>query len=110
MDIPKAMSSFGPDGGIVSTVHEGLTFLRAFLDGTLFPEHYLEEMKQWKGIFFPLQYGHGLMRFKLPRIFSPFKPSPELIGHSGASASFLFHCPDEDLYLADTLNQIKRTK
>ena len=108
MNMPKAMSSFGPDGGIVSTVHESLTFLRAFLDGTLFPEHYLEEMKQWKRIFFPLEYGYGLMRFKLPRIFSPFQASPEFIGHSGASSSFLFYCPDEDLYLTGTLNQVKK--
>jgi CubicO group peptidase (beta-lactamase class C family) len=107
LNMPKAMSSFGPDGGIVSTVHESLAFLRAFLDGTLFPANYLEEMKQWKRIFFPLQYGHGLMRFKLPRIFSPFQASPEFIGHSGASSSFLFYCPDEDLYLAGTLNQVK---
>ena len=107
MSIPKAMSSFGPDGGIISNVQESIIFLKAFLDGTLFPKDYLKEMKQWKRIFSPLQYGYGLMRFKLPRIFSPFRPLPELIGHSGATASFLFYCRDKDLYLAGTLNQIK---
>ncbi len=110
MDIPKAMSSFGPDGGIVSTVYENMIFLRAFLDGTLFSEHYLKEMKHWKKIFFPLEYGYGLMRFILPRIFSPFRPPPEFIGHSGASASFLFYCQDKDLYLAGTLNQMKEQR
>lgn len=107
MDMPKAMTSFGPDGGIVSSAQESIIFLRAFLDGTLFSKRYLEEMQRWRKIFYPLEYGYGLMRFKLPRIFSPFKPTPELIGHSGASSSFLFYCPDKDLYLAGTLNQIK---
>jgi CubicO group peptidase (beta-lactamase class C family) len=107
MNIPKAMSSFGPDGGIVSNVQESILFLRAFFNGVLFPEHYLREMKQWRRIFYPLEYGYGLMRFKLPRFLSPFKPVPELVGHSGATASFLFYCRDKDLYLAGTLNQIK---
>ena len=107
IDMPKAMASFKSDGGIVSNTQESIIFLRAFLDGTLFPKSYLKEMQQWRKIFYPLEYGYGLMRFKLPRIFSPFKPIPELIGHSGASASFLFYCTDKDLYLAGTLNQIK---
>ncbi|MFC1866034.1 serine hydrolase domain-containing protein [Chloroflexota bacterium] len=108
MDMPKAMASFGPDGGIVSNARENIIFLRAFLNGSLFPQSYLQEMQQWRKIFFPLEYGYGLMRFNLPRIFSPFKASPELIGHSDASASFLFYCPQEDVYLAGTLNQIKQ--
>jgi len=107
INIPKAMSSFGPDGGIVSNARESIIFMKAFLGGILFPESYLKEMKQWRKIFFPLEYGYGLMRFKLPRFLSYFKPSPELIGHSGASASFLFYCKDKDLYLAGTLNQLK---
>jgi len=107
MVIPKAMASFGPDGGIVSNTQESIVFLKAFLDGSLFSKDYLQEMKQWRKIFYPLQYGYGIMRFKLPRIMLPFKPIPELIGHSGATASFLFYCEDKDLYLAGTLNQIK---
>lgn len=107
MTILKTMSSFGPDGGIVSNAQESITFIRAFFGGVLFPERYLKEMQQWRKIFFPLEYGYGLMKFKLPRFLSPFKPSPELMGHSGASASFLFYCPDEDIYMAGALNQIK---
>ncbi|MFC2026752.1 serine hydrolase domain-containing protein [Chloroflexota bacterium] len=107
VEIPKAMRSFRSDGGIVSNAKESIIFLRAFLAGKFFPKSYLKEMQQWRKIFYPLEYGYGLMRFKLPRIFSPFKPIPKLIGHSGASASFLFYSQDKDLYLAGTLNQIK---
>ena len=108
MDMPKAMASFRSDGGIVSNARENIIFLKAFLNGSLFSQSYLQEMQQWRKIFSPLEYGYGLMRFNLPRIFSPFKAFPKLIGHSGTSASFLFYCPQEDLYLSGTLNQIKQ--
>ena len=89
MTIPKAMSSFGPDGGIVSNGRESITFIRAFFDGVLFPERYLKEMKQWRKIFFPLEYGYGLMRFKLPRFLSPFKPFPSLSAILDKKAAYL---------------------
>jgi len=101
-----AMTSFGPDGGIVSTANESMIFLKAFFNGKLFPKEYLDEMKDWNKIFFPLQYGIGIARFKLPRIFSPFKPVPKLIGHSGLSGAFAYYCPEKDIYLTGTVNQI----
>jgi hypothetical protein len=64
-------------------------------------------MKRWRKIFFPFQYGLGLMRFQLPKIFSPFSPIPELIGHSGASSAFLFFSDIGQLYIGGTLNQLE---
>ncbi|MBC8509379.1 MAG: serine hydrolase [Chloroflexi bacterium] len=104
--IPLAMTSFGPDGGIVSTTEEMMVFIRAFFRGDLFPPDYFNEMKQWNKIFYPLEYGVGLARFKLPRLFSPFKPMPELLGHSGLSGAFAFYSPDKNVYLTGTVNQI----
>lgn len=106
LPIPLAMISFGPDGGIVSTSSELMTFLKAFFKGDLFPLEYFGEMKRWNKIFFPLEYGVGVSRFKLPRLFSPLKPTPELLGHSGLSGAFAFYCPEKDVYLAGTVNQI----
>ena len=103
-----AMRSFGPDGGLVSNVQDSLRFLRAVMEGDLFENPAtLERMRNWKRIFFPMQYGLGLMRFKLPRILSPFSPTPELVGHSGVSSAFLFYNADARLYVAGTLNQLK---
>ncbi len=104
--IPKAMASFGADGGIVSTAAETMIFLKAFFGGSLFPKEYLEALQAWNRIFFPLQYGVGIARFKWPRIFSPFQPVPELIGHSGLSGAFAFYCPAKEVYLTGTVNQI----
>ena len=67
----------------------------------------LERMKSWKGLFFPHEYGLGLMRFRLPRILSPFSATRDFIGHSGASSAFLFHIDGAQLCMAGTLNQLE---
>jgi CubicO group peptidase (beta-lactamase class C family) len=109
MEIPLAMSSFAPDGGLVSTLAESLRFLRAFFGGELLTKDQLASMmRQWNRIFFPLQYGSGLMRFKLSRLMSPFMAPPELIGHSGSTGSFAFYNPRRDVYLAGTVNQMDK--
>jgi D-alanyl-D-alanine carboxypeptidase len=105
MRIPEAMASFGPDGGIVSTSAESMRFLRAFFEGELFAKEELPALMDWNAIFFPFEYGVGIARFKLPRLFSPFKSVPEFIGHSGLSGAFAFYCPAKAVYLTGTVNQ-----
>jgi len=108
LNVPKAMCSFWSDGAMVSTAKEQILFLKALFGGKIFEEERtLEWMKQWNKVFFPLEYGYGLMRYKLPRVFSPFSPAPEFIGHSGASGSFAFYCPKQDFYLSGTVNQLQ---
>lgn len=106
--IPKAMASVGPDGGIVSTAEELLVFVRALFEGQLFDARLLDDVRDWRRIMFPLESGVGLMRFKVPWIFAPFGPRPELLGHSGLSGAFAFFAPARGVYLAGTVNQIHR--
>ena len=108
LSIPRAMASFGADGGMASTSKELMAFLRAFATGGLFPQAYLKEIQVWNKIFFPLESGIGIHRFKAPWYFSPFKKIPELIGHSGLSGAFAFYAPEIDTYLAGTVNQIHK--
>ena len=105
LDVPQILTSMGPDGGIISTLDEMLTFLRAFMQGRLFKPENTPQMRQWNRLFFPLQYGYGLMRIKLPRWMTLFRVTPELIGHSGASGSFAFYATEPDIYLIGTFNQ-----
>ncbi|MCP4404221.1 MAG: beta-lactamase family protein [bacterium] len=108
LNLPKAMRSFWSDGAIVSTAEEQITLLKELFGGKIFKEeNTLKWMKQWNKIFFPLEYGYGLMRYKLPWFFSPFSQIPEFIGHSGASGSFAFYCPKQDFYLSGTINQLQ---
>jgi len=46
-----------------------------------------------------------MMRFEITWIWALFG-SYELIGHSGFNNSFAFYCPDEEIYLVGTLNQV----
>jgi D-alanyl-D-alanine carboxypeptidase len=108
LDVPLALSSMAPDGGIVSTLADSLRFLQAYFDGDLFNKAHFGRMYQWNALFFPMQYGYGLMRFKLPRWMTLFRNTPELIGHSGSSGSFAFYAPSEKLYIAGTFNQIDK--
>jgi CubicO group peptidase (beta-lactamase class C family) len=107
LNIPQYFSTSLTDGGVVSTVNENLSFLRAFFEGGLFDPKYLDRMMgRWNPLFFPLQYGYGMMRFTLPRFLSPFQAVPVYFGHSGASGSFAYYCPEKALYLAGTVNQV----
>lgn len=106
LHLPQAMASFGPDGGIVSTADESMIFLRAFFGGGLFTTARLAELQHWNRIFTPFRYGTGLMRFEVPRLFSPFKRFPVLIGHSGLSGAFAFYSPEKGIFLTGTVNRI----
>ncbi|MBN2480608.1 MAG: beta-lactamase family protein [Bacteroidales bacterium] len=104
--LPLAMTSFWADGSMVSTAEESVAFLKAFFGGQLFPEAYLSEMQDWNRIFFPFQYGLGIVRFKLPFLLSPFRRIPPIIGHMGTTGAFAYYCPEKDTYIAGTINQV----
>lgn len=107
LHIPGAMGSFGADGSLVSTTTDQLALLQSFMSGQLFPAALLKHATAtWRRIFFPLTYGVGVMRFHLPPVMNPWRPLPEFIGHSGASGAVLFWCPQRDLRIAGTVNQL----
>lgn len=106
LDIPKAMTSFGADGGMVSTSEDMLVFITSFFSGKIFPAEYINELQEWNKIFFPMQSGVGLHLFKLPWIFNPTGAVPYFIGHSGLSGALAFYSPKENMYIVGTVNQI----
>lgn len=106
LNIPKAMVSFGPDGGIVSTSNDLMDFLVAFFAGKFFPANQFSMMQQWNKIFFPMESGVGLHRFKLPWFLNPFGQVPEMIGHSGLSGALAYFIPSKNMYITGTVNQI----
>jgi len=107
LDIPLALSSFDSDGNIVSTLNESMIFIKSFMQGKLFPESYLQEMwAKTNRIFFPLEYGVGLMKFELPRLLTLFTKFPPVYGHSGISGAFAYYSPKLDIYFTGTVNQI----
>jgi D-alanyl-D-alanine carboxypeptidase len=105
---PMAMASVQADGGMVSTVADGMLFLDAFFGGTLFSRPTLMSlMSDWHRIFYPFQYGAGVMRFQLPRLFTGLRRVPPFYGHSGASGTVMFRSPDWGLTIVGTVNQVQ---
>jgi CubicO group peptidase (beta-lactamase class C family) len=106
LKIPKAMTSFGADGGMVSTLSDMLTFIESFFTGKLFPKEYINDLQEWNSIFFPMKSGIGIHLFKLPWIFNPIGAVPYFIGHSGLSGALAFYSPKENIYIVGTVNQV----
>ena len=117
--LPRAMQSIGAQGGLVSTLHDGVAFLRALFGGRVFQHpRTLQLMQSWRRFGLPLdraalrapswpiEYGLGLMRFRLPSILNGMRKMPALLGHTGSSGSWLFFAPERDLYLAGTVNEV----
>ncbi|AKA34290.1 serine hydrolase domain-containing protein [Flagellimonas lutaonensis] len=103
LDIPAFLSSTGTD--IISNAEDQMIFLKAFFNGHFFPKNRIGELKKWNNIFFPFKYGIGLQKFYMPRIFNPFHPLPEIIGHCGSTGSIAFHIPELKAYVTGTVNQ-----
>jgi hypothetical protein len=96
---------------LTSATHAEVTsqkFLKALHRGDIFQNAgTLTLMHHWRKLDFPLRYGFGTMSMKLPWIFSPFNPIPELTGHFGSTGIGLFYCADLDVYLMGATNQGK---
>jgi D-alanyl-D-alanine carboxypeptidase len=117
LHLPLLFSSFR---GIYSTTVDSITFMRAFIGGTLFrdPATLSAMQKPWRRFGLPLdpaalrapgwpiEYGLGLMRFQLPRVFTPWQAVPAVIGHTGSTGCWLFYCPDLDVYLSGSVDEV----
>lgn len=116
LELPLALRSFP---SVYSTAENMLRFMRGLMQGEIFEDPgTLSAMKQrWNRFGFPLdpaalrapswpiEYGSGMMRFRLPRLFTAFQPVPEVIGHTGSTGSWLFYCPKLDVSIVGTVNQ-----
>ena len=105
--IPIFLTSTKND--IVSTAKDQMTFLKAFFNGHFCPMETLKELEKWNNIFFPFKYGIGIQKFYMPRLLSPFKSVPDMIGHCGSTGSVAFYIPDKDFFITGTVNQQAKT-
>jgi D-alanyl-D-alanine carboxypeptidase len=102
LQVTGALTHQKADGGIVSNVTDQLSFMRALVSGDVFadPSTWRRMQKRFNRVFFPVDYGVGVMRYAPPRWMSPGFAVPPLIGHTGSTATWLFHCPDLEIVLA----------
>jgi len=90
---------------IVSSVYDQMIFLKSFFEGYFLPKEKIKELENWNNIFFPFRYGTGIQQFYMPRVLSPFKAVPKIIGHCGSVGSVAFYVPDKQVYITGTVNQ-----
>ncbi|HLU31624.1 MAG TPA: serine hydrolase domain-containing protein [Acidimicrobiia bacterium] len=90
------------DGGIVSTLSDQLRFITALVSDEIFvdPSTWARMASGFNRVFFPVEYGLGVMRYAPPRWMSPGFRMPALLGHSGSTATWLFHCPELNVAVA----------
>jgi CubicO group peptidase (beta-lactamase class C family) len=100
----KSLSADWAGGGIVSTTQDLITFQEALFNGALLKTETLASMKQWIPETQGMYYGFGLRKIVFSELHSSL-PEIEVIGHSGSTGSFLYFCPNLDVYISGTLNQ-----
>lgn len=115
--LPLLIQSFR---GMYSTAGDTLAFLRALAHGEVFRNPATPDAMhgRWHRFGFPLdraalqapgwpiEYGLGIMRFRLPRVFTPLRPLPGVVGHSGSTGCWLFWCPQWDVFLCGSVDEV----
>lgn len=117
LKIPLLMRSVR---GIYSTAADTMSFLRLLMRGEVFqnPETLAAMQNSWYPFGFPLdraalrapgwpvKYGIGIMRFRLPRVFTPTAAMPSILGHTGSTGCWLFYCPEWDVLLSGSVDEV----
>ncbi|MCC5940322.1 MAG: beta-lactamase family protein [Balneolaceae bacterium] len=117
VDIPKMLRSVW---GVYSTCNDMITFFKALYAGQLFQKPATRDLmfSGWHQFGFPgdraavrlpgwpIAYSLGAMQFRLPRMFSPVKAMPEIVGHTGSTGCWLFYCPQLDLYMTGAADDL----
>jgi D-alanyl-D-alanine carboxypeptidase len=104
LNVPQAIRS---SNDLCGTAEDTLVFLRALARSEVFADPATGRLMQqrWNRIFYPLRYGLGMMQFRIGRAMAPGRQPVTLVGHSGASGSWAFYCPELDVLLTGTFDQ-----
>jgi CubicO group peptidase (beta-lactamase class C family) len=104
-------SMIASSNDLISTTGDLLAFQRALLAGEPFGHTgsvaLLTERRNRLRNIPILKYGLGTMFFHLGRHMTAGRSPLTLVGHSGATGTWLFHCPELDLHLAGTVDHTR---
>ncbi len=108
IDLPRMVES---SNDLISTTGDLIRFDRALLAGELFQRpgtvELLTERRNRLRNIISIRYGLGTMIFPIARLFAPGRRPVTLVGHSGVTGTWLFHCPELDVHLAGTVDQVE---
>ena len=103
----RSLSADWAGGGLQTTTEDLNRFLRAFFRDELFESSSTrDEMVTWRKISESTYYGLGVARFVMDAAGDPdLVGCGEILGHHGASGSFMFYWKDKDTTICGTINQ-----
>jgi CubicO group peptidase (beta-lactamase class C family) len=92
-------------GGLATTVEDLRIFLRSLVSGQ--PVGLESFQSEWSrdALNRGIDYAYALWRIRPGGLFFLFKGYPEILGVSGATASFLYWVPEYDAVIAGSFNQ-----
>ena len=105
----RSLSADWAGGAVVSTGSDLIVFQEALMNGKLVSLETLNNMQQWTEESKGMVYGFGLRKISLNELDTTL-PNWELIGHSGLNGTSMYYCPNLDIYLAGTLNQLEASR
>ena len=91
-------------GGLLTTCEDLMKFEQALMNGEIVSPTSFEQMQNWTPESKGMYYGFGFRKFELKELFFAL-PNVSLLGHSGSSGSFMYYCPEWDVYITGTFNQ-----
>lgn len=101
----RSISADWAGGGLLTTCQDLMTFHQALVNGKIISELSFKEMQNWTPATKGMYYGYGLYKIQLKELFFTL-PDVTLIGHSGSTGSFMYYCPEWDIYLTGSFNQL----
>ncbi|MCV6630360.1 MAG: beta-lactamase family protein, partial [Flavobacteriaceae bacterium] len=107
-DLPSISADWA-GGGLVTTTKDMQTFLYALIHKKIVRNRTLKKMQQWVPETYGMAYGFGMRKVDLGTLYNNSNKL-EVIGHPGSTASFLWYCPQLDLYIAGSMNQLEKSK
>lgn len=101
----RSISADWAGGGLLTTCQDLMTFHQALVNGRIISELSFTEMQNWTPATKGMYYGYGLYKIQLKELFFTL-PDVTLIGHSGSTGSFMYYCPEWDVYITGSFNQL----
>ncbi len=103
--------------GIYSTAADMMKFINRLMKREVFanPETLTAMTRNWRRFGFPMdraalrspnwpiEYAIGMMRFRVPRVFTPLEPMPAVFGHTGSTGCWLFYCPELEVAISGSV-------
>lgn len=105
----QSLSADWGGGGLVATSEDLIQFLKAYNNDVLFSEKTRTKMQSWIKESVGMEYGFGIRKVSFAKLMNT-NTNLELIGHTGSTASFLWYCPQLDIYISGSLNQLEASK